>query len=287
MAKKTGAALQRGIWLILLSFLFAGCSTEDTARQRPSGHRIVPSDLAGSFADFIKTSGNKIQAAAPAGSSPWQHSVELRFPFEEPREPNCGTVSEPRGFLLMHGYTDTPYLMRALARKLREHYPCAVIRAPVLPGHATIPGDLLETNYDEWREAARLSIKSMPVEVDQLWLVGFSTGALLATDYVLANPGSRVAGLVLISPLLMAKGAPGWLGGPMDFYSSIKRWSTGGLWPPVNNEPNEDLDPVKYESTPVHANAEILKLTWQGRPHAPSLVRLTGIRRGQRRGSNR
>jgi esterase/lipase len=263
---------------VLLGMLLTGCSTSRAPRQDPSGHRILASDLDQPFAGYVERSREKILAASvkgakPAGrgAGPWQQGAERRFPFELPlkSEASCDAAgrAEAKGFLLLHGYTDSPHLMRAIGDKLRGRYPCAPIRAIALPGHATVPGDLLETDHQEWIEAARLAIEGMPAGVRELWVVGFSTGGLLAADYALDHPeDSRVAGLVLLSPLVAVQGAPEWLGLPMDLYSTVKPWSTGGPWPPVNTEPYEDLDPVKYESVPVHANAQIVRLTGRFRP---------------------
>src|SRR5262249_26865700 len=105
--------------------------------------------------------------------------LDMRSPFE--LMPTCSDEAAtplPRGVLLIHGLTDSPFLVRDIAESLRRQ--CLLVRAILLPGHGTVPGDLLEVRYEDWVEAARYGLESFRGQVTDLYLGGFSTGGTLA-----------------------------------------------------------------------------------------------------------
>ncbi|MSP53592.1 MAG: alpha/beta fold hydrolase [Gammaproteobacteria bacterium] len=126
-----------------------------------------------------------------------EEHIELNSPFElAPEKPNH------KGALLIHGLFDSPFIMRDIGNHLvKQGY---LVRAILLPGHATIPADLLTTSYREWLKATEYGVKSFANQVDELYLVGFSTGAALALHEVLYHTKSTppIAGLVLLSPAI-------------------------------------------------------------------------------------
>ena len=77
-----------------------------------------------------------------------------------------------------------------------------LVRSILLPGHGTIPADLLTTSLKEWIKATLYGVNSFRNEVDELYLAGFSTGASLALNYVLDNPPAKpnIAGMIMLSP---------------------------------------------------------------------------------------
>src|SRR5688500_9902352 len=59
--------------------------------------------------------------------------------------------------LLVHGLTDSPYSMRALADTLlAQGYYVVVLR---LPGHGTIPSGLVNVGWEDWYESVVLAAK--------------------------------------------------------------------------------------------------------------------------------
>ena len=110
--------------------------------------------------------------------------------------------------LLIHGLGDSPYEMRDLGERFAAA--CYLVRAILLPGHGTVPGDLLGVGYPAWTEATRLGVASFAGQAERLYLVGFGAGATLALDYALedASPGEGPAlgGLVLLAPALASPG---------------------------------------------------------------------------------
>ncbi len=61
------------------------------------------------------------------------------------------------GALLIHGLTDGPYSMRAIAEQLRaEGFYSLALR---MPGHGTVPAGLVTSTADDWNAAVRLGVR--------------------------------------------------------------------------------------------------------------------------------
>jgi esterase/lipase len=117
-------------------------------------------------------------------------------PFEiRPAQPNR------KGILLIHGLFDTPIIMRDIGEYYAEKG--FLVRCILLPGHGTIPADLLTTSPTEWLKATEYGIKSFRNEVDEIYLAGFSTGAILALNYAIQSENSEpcIDGLIMLSPV--------------------------------------------------------------------------------------
>jgi len=150
-----------------------------------------------------------------------------------------------KGILLMHGLSDSPYLLQPLARHFQKQG--FFVRALLLPGHGTVPGDLLGISYQDWVRAVQYGVRSMKGEVTDLFLGGFSTGAALSVLESLKN--KEIKGLVLISPALAVKDSKVALAGML---SGFKDW-VGDI--------EDDVDYAKYETFAVNAAYQIYLLT--------------------------
>lgn len=113
-------------------------------------------------------------------------------PFElRPTHPKAGV-------LLIHGLFESPFSMRDIGNQLyQQDY---LVRAILLPGHGTTPSDLLHVTYQEWIKAVRDGMASLQQEIDEIYLIGSSTGASLALYCALQ--GAKINGMVLISPAI-------------------------------------------------------------------------------------
>jgi alpha-beta hydrolase superfamily lysophospholipase len=122
----------------------------------------------------------------------WNRSFEL--PAASPRA----------GVLLVHGMSDSPYSMRALAQHLHEAGAWTVgLR---VPGHGTAPVGLVHVEWEDMAAAVVLAMRHLQAKVADrpLYVVGYSNGGALTVHYALAAleddslPAAR--GLVLLSP---------------------------------------------------------------------------------------
>jgi alpha-beta hydrolase superfamily lysophospholipase len=156
--------------------------------------------------------------------------------------------------VLLHGLTDSPYSLRHVARRYREHGFAAV--APRLPGHGTVPSGLSNVEWEDWMAATRLAVREARRLAPEgpLHLIGFSNGGALAMKYMLdalEAPGlARPDRIVLLSPMIgitaLARLA-GVFGWPAVFPAfAPAAWL--GIVPEFN--------PFKYNSFPVNGGRQ-------------------------------
>ena len=170
-------------------------------------------------------------------------------------------ASQPKGAaLLLHGLTDSPYSMRALAELFaaRGWYVVGLR----LPGHGTAPAALTRVTWQDWAAATRLAAKHLRAKTGPevpLVIAGYSTGAALAVEYALATLQGeslpRVSGLVLLSPAIGVSPVAAVAAWP----ARIARW-TG--WEKLAwTETPPEFDPYKYNGFTANAADQIYQLT--------------------------
>ena len=111
------------------------------------------------------------------------------------------------GVLLVHGLTDSPYSVRALAGIYRaEGFYALALR---MPGHGTVPGALTKSTWEDWRAAVRLGTRHVRARVGPnvpLHFVGYSNGGALVLLHALEaldDPSlPKPDRLVLVSPMI-------------------------------------------------------------------------------------
>ena len=187
-------------------------------------------------------------AADPRGRAPdWNRSVEL-------------AVEEPRGgVLLLHGMSDSPYSLRALAEKFHdEGFQVLVLR---LPGHGTAPVGLTRASAEDMSAAVRLAMEYLGEKLRErpIHIVGYSTGAPLAINYALdameGKAGVEPASLVLISPAIGVSPA-----------AALAKWKRRlSLLPGLDSlawlQLEPEFDPYKYNSFATKAAEQVFRLT--------------------------
>jgi hypothetical protein len=240
-----------------LALALAGCAptAELGPRHIPSAGEIaMPS---ADFAVYAAAAKVAITEANQAIDRPLEADViQDRAPFElMPERARCPRGADGRhakAALLLHDLGGTPYEMRDIGRALAED--CYLVRAILLPGHGTVPGDLLQGDYRQWIEATRSAAASFEGEAEHLVLVGFGLGATLAVHHVLSAPprsDPALRGLVLLAPALGTDPPLAWLRAPG--YGQLgpqRRWAR--LLP--------DYDPVRFESLPRSAEMQRTRL---------------------------
>jgi alpha-beta hydrolase superfamily lysophospholipase len=164
------------------------------------------------------------------------------------------------GALLVHGLTDSPYSMRAIADELRaDGYYSLALR---MPGHGTVPAGLVASGADDWSAAVRLGVRHVRGRIGAglpLVLVGYSNGGALVTRYTLEaledSSLPRADRLMLVSPMIgispMARLASVISAlGPIPYFEKAR-------WLDVIPEYN----PFKYNSFPANAGRQTYDIT--------------------------
>jgi carboxylesterase len=104
-----------------------------------------------------------------------------------------GDRSKP-ACLLVHGFTGTPKEMRWMGKFLHEKgYTSLGIR---LAGHATVPEDMIRSNWSDWTASVEDGYSLLRSFTDTIFLVGLSMGAALS---LLMSTRLEVKGVVSMS----------------------------------------------------------------------------------------
>lgn len=243
----------------VISFLMLSACGEIPLHLQPTGHAITAPEHTPEFSTYMADTREQLQRAlevvyaraqqSPFGENyPLSRALEMRSPFEIRESSLCAPGSTRTGYLLLHGLTDSPYLVTAVARSLSGRSACSVVRSVLLPGHGTSPGDSLEVHRDQWRDITRYGVESFQGRVDELYLVGYSAGATLAVEYADQHRDEgKLAGLILLSPALALPDAS-------VVVSPYLRWFMH--WLGVEQE----SDAAKYETLAINAGAEFYLL---------------------------
>ena len=164
------------------------------------------------------------------------------------------------GAVLLHGLTDTPYSMRAMAERLQSAG--FVTLSLRMQGHGTVPGGLVGVSWEDWAAAVRMGARHVRGAIGPdlpLIVVGYSNGGALAVNYTLETlEDGRLpapAGLGLLSPMIGVSPVARVarlisLLGPLPFFEKAR-------WLDVVPEYN----PFKYNSFPANAGLQTGRFT--------------------------
>lgn len=206
------------------------------------------------FAAYVEASKAHIAAAGQALGQPLDPTaIHDRAPFGLTPPARCRRAPDgrhPRAVLLIHGLGDSPYVMRDLGHRFAAA--CYLVRAILLPGHGTVPGDLLDVDFHQWLAATARGVASLEGAAERVFLVGFDAGGTLALHYALFDqppPDLALGGLVLLAPALESRATSGPFGA-LDALAPAGPWRA--LYP--------DTDPVRYESVTSNAARQLDRL---------------------------
>ena len=278
-----------GIWLCLGLLLITATvvvgAAVDARRRLPDlqpWHRIIPQaeirarDIDDRFtlADYLKREDavfaevrSRIEDALPPGQAGMANRysrASRSSPSRLERDYNRTFELEPRelrgGALLIHGLTDAPYSMRAIAQQLQaDGYYALVMR---MPGHGTVPAGLVDVTAEDWNAAVRLGARHVRGRIGPnrpFVVVGYSNGGALVVRYTLdALEDSKLPApdrLLLISPMIGVS--------PMAGLANVI--SALGVFPYFEKARWLDVipeyNPFKYNSFPANAGQQTFKIT--------------------------
>ncbi|KZN46547.1 alpha/beta hydrolase [Pseudoalteromonas luteoviolacea] len=151
-------------------------------------------------------------------------------------------TNDNKAILLIHGLTDSPYIFNAVAHDLYKQG--FNVRTLLLPGHGTAADDLRHVSNQDWQQHVQYAIKRTAADFKQFAIMGFSTGAALATIEVSKSRPKNLAALVLVAPATESHNKKSWLAQWVDWLPFVD-WL----------DKDADLDFAKYESFPLAAAA--------------------------------
>ena len=180
------------------------------------------------------------------------------------------------GVLALHGLSDSPYSMWAVAELLAGRG--LQVTGLRLPGHGTAPSGLLGFSWRDHAAAVRLAARDLRRRLGPdrpLYIVGYSNGAALAVEYALAvlegEDLPSVDGLVLLSPAI-----------GVSPVAALAIWQSrlsriAGLEKLAWNDLALEIDPYKYNSFTVNAGDQIYQLTGEIASRIGKLAGTEGI----------
>ena len=175
------------------------------------------------------------------------------------------------GCLLIHGFTGAPYEIEPLAQHLRETTEW-IIKTPTLPGHGETIA-LKGVSNSEWVNFAENELLQLMEDCEQVFLIGFSMGGIIA-GYLAAKYPIKVKKLVLLS-------AAAYYINPKQLLVDIKDMVKDGV--KGHLEENELF--LRYRNkitdTPLSATIEFRKLVKQIRPQLTNIYTPTLIIQGE------
>jgi alpha-beta hydrolase superfamily lysophospholipase len=257
-------------------------------RQSPAAEfRAADARPGYTFNDYLKQEAEVFQQLDTLVAGPWK--TEAVGEYDRFR---AGSVANPEkildrnwnrsfvlpaaqpigGVLLVHGLSDAPYSMRALAERLHaEGYTVVGLR---VPGHGTCPRALAEVKCADWTAAMKIAVRGVRALTPAgkpLVLAGYSNGGALSVHYATSAVEDKslppVDAVVLFSPMIgispMARVSP--------LYHAVARLSGDekALWSGVSAE----VDPFKYTSWPMNASVQAWTLTQEVEQRLAALER--------------
>ena len=173
------------------------------------------------------------------------------------------TAPDPGGHaLLVHGLSDSPYSMRALAEALHARgFEITVLR---LPGHGTLPSAMTQMSAADWTAAVRIAARDVASRAPSgqpFYIGGYSTGGTLVLQYALdalADPSLRKPDrILLVSPAIEVPEVAV-VANVLDMLSIVPlpvlqkvRWQEIGV----------EYDPYKFNSFAINATRQVSRST--------------------------
>ncbi|MFI0843759.1 alpha/beta hydrolase [Mesorhizobium sp. IMUNJ 23232] len=211
----------------------------------------LQSDVYARIDDAERTEFNRYNAGSRSDPAKWPQNWNHTYQL---------TSDAPAfGVLMLHGYSDSPYSLRTLARQLHEEG--GEVLGLRIPGHGTAPSALIQTTFADMAAAVRIGMKHVAGKMGgkPIFIVGYSNGGALATHYALASVEDptlpQPAGIVLISPEI-----------GIARIAAYSDWQARlgdllGLDKLAWNAVQPEYDPYKYNSFAVNAGYQAYQAT--------------------------
>ena len=161
------------------------------------------------------------------------------------------------GVLLVHGLLASPAEVRGLAEQLyKQGY---TVLGVCIKGHGTSPHDLRTRTAEDWYDSVTQSYEILEHLVNQIVLIGFSTGGALVLKLA-AEKKPRVIAVVAVSVPVHFVNSEMMLASLLHGTNRLVSWvsSLEGVKPFLHNDPENAS--VNYRSIPVRSLYELRRL---------------------------
>ncbi|TSB48263.1 alpha/beta hydrolase [Alkalicoccobacillus porphyridii] len=175
-----------------------------------------------------------------------------------------------KGCLCIHGFTGEPWEVEPIAESLRKQKDWLVY-APTLPGHGP-NGDLRQVTYQEWLYMVEVATEELLNRCDEVYVIGFSMGGLLACYIAAKYP---------IKKLVLLNAAAYYLN-PSMLMDSIKEMVHTQITGESSPDQMVDLYRYKVIHTPMHALRQFMTAVKKIRPYIRHVTTPVLIIQGER-----
>ena len=159
------------------------------------------------------------------------------------------------GVLMIHGFTGGPFEVAPFRQYLRSHTNWKIV-VPVLAGHELDP-EIKEASAESWIMSAEIELQKLLKKVDEVIIVGFSMGGLIAMYLSLRYPIKKLvllsAAAKYISPRILVEDAR-----IMMKFSRRRNYPADSFYHLYN---------YKLTHTPISAALEFLRVVRLVRPY--------------------
>ncbi|WP_404451194.1 alpha/beta fold hydrolase [Virgibacillus necropolis] len=174
--------------------------------------------------------------------------------------------------MLIHGYTGGPYEIEPLSNFLKEETSWH-IEVPTLPGHGRKLA-LKNVSHKKWINAAENSLKQLLTKYDEVYLIGFSMGGMIA---------SYLAAKYKVDKLVLLASARKYLSFK-QLVLDIRQVCFDGLKGNIKKNKLYIQYKKKLGGVPFKANLEFLKLVKFTKPYLKEIDSNVLIAQGQKDG---
>ena len=164
------------------------------------------------------------------------------------------TTQKRIGVLIVHGFMSSPASLRSYSEKMHKRgYTVMGVR---LAGHGTSPQDAKERSAEEWMKSVRRGYKILAALVDEIVIIGFSTGGALSLVFSKENP-PKLAGIVSVASPIQVQDRKIALVPLIHSINKLTQWIPGmdDVHPFTNN--NTTSPDINYQLTPIRALYEL------------------------------
>ncbi len=152
------------------------------------------------------------------------------------------------GVLLLHGYTATPQQLRTWAMAFAQAG--FAVEVPLLPGHGTVPDELVDTDWSDYVRAADASYRKLAMRHQRVFVGGLCTGGNIAAWLAIHHPATT-SGLMVINGHFKSKAPRG--GTVESLRDLLKTGKQFFMWPTPPKQVEDPQAPaiLAYNKIPI------------------------------------
>ncbi|MFC4322052.1 alpha/beta hydrolase [Litchfieldia salsa] len=173
------------------------------------------------------------------------------------------------GCLCIHGFTGSPYEVEPLTEYLRKKTDWMIV-SPTLPGHGETLS-LKGLTYNDWVESAEEELKKLFERCDEVYVIGFSMGGIIA---------GHLASIYPIKKLILLSAAVYYVN-PKQLLVDVRSMLVDAVKGSIQENELYQRYKKKIEQTPITATMEFRRLVRQVRPKIKEIQIPTLIVQGE------